>query len=69
MADPSRQQQPASTVKARTGNNNALTEFEEDMIELLDEKEALELVEFDPTVEAQSTWDPTKGMLSFLEKY
>ena len=39
------------------------------MIELLDEKEALELVEFDPTVEAQSMWDPTKGMLSFLEKY
>ena len=45
------------------------TDLEEDIINLLDEKEALELAEFNPTVETLSTWDPTKGMLNFLEKH
>lgn len=39
------------------------------MIDLLDESESLELVEFNSTVEMSSTWDPTKVMLSFLEKH
>ena len=69
VAGPSWQQQPASTVEARIGKSNALTEFKKDTIELLDEKEVLELVKFDPTVDAQSMLDPTKGVLSFLEKH
>lgn len=69
VAGPSRQQQPAAAVESKTDGTNTSVESEDDMIELLDEKEALELVEFDPTVETPSTWDPTKGMLNFLEKH
>ena len=42
---------------------------EEDVIGLLDEEEALELVEFDPKVESKDTWPPPKAMRSFLEKH
>ena len=41
----------------------------EDTIELLDESEALELVEFDPSVEPKDAWSPPSPMVSFLEKH
>ncbi len=41
----------------------------EDIIDLLDESEVLELVEFDPKVRPTDTWDPPQSMLNFLEKY
>lgn len=36
----------------------------EDTIELLDEAEALELVEFDPGVNPKDSWDPPKPVAS-----
>ena len=66
MAGPSHQQ-PATADSSRTEQDNANTK--EDVIDLLDETEALELVEFDPTVQTPSTWDATKVMVSFLEKH
>ena len=41
----------------------------EDVIQLLDEAEALELIEFDPDVDSKDTWDPPKSMTSYLEKH
>jgi len=41
----------------------------ENAIELLDEAEALELVEFDPGVDPKDSWDPPKPVASFLEKH
>ena len=38
-------------------------------IHLLDEAEALELVEFDPSVEPKDTWNPPLSMVNFLEKH
>ncbi len=42
---------------------------EEDSVELLDPSEALELVEFDPKVESESSWEPSKPISAFLEKH
>ena len=42
---------------------------EEDRLELLSEAEALEFVEFNPSVEPEDTWQPPKQMESFLEKH
>ena len=42
---------------------------DEDSIHLLDEAEALELVEFDPSVEPKDTWNPPSSMVNFLEKH
>ena len=44
-------------------------EDEEDVIQLLDDKEALELVEFDPIVEPLDTWEPPQVIIKFLEKH
>ena len=44
-------------------------EQEEDCISLLDESEALELVEFDPKVEPAGSWEPPQMIRSFLEKH
>ena len=38
-------------------------------IQLLNEAEALELIEFDPGVNSKDAWDPPKPMTSFLEKH
>lgn len=40
-------------------------EEDEDVVDLLDQAEALELVEFDPKVKPS---DPAQAMLNFLEK-
>ena len=42
---------------------------EEDCVDLLDEAEALELVEFDPSVEPKESRTPPKVIESFLEKH
>ena len=41
----------------------------EDVVDLLDDNEALELVEYDPSVSAPTTWTPSEAMISFLEKH
>ena len=41
---------------------SALRTEDEDFVDFLDEEEALELVEFDPKVEAKDTWPPPKSM-------
>ena len=33
-----------------------LEEYDEDVVDLLDEAEALELIEFDPKVDPKDTW-------------
>ena len=48
---------------------SALRTEDEDFVDLLDEEEALELVEFDPKVDAKDTWPPPKSMKTFLEKH
>ena len=40
-----------------------------DSIQLLDESEALELVEFDPSVEQKGAWAPPQVIVTFLEKH
>ena len=42
---------------------------EEDVVEPLDDAEALEFVEFDPTVDFPSAWVPSAAMVSFIEKH
>ena len=37
-------------------------------VDLLDESEALEIVEFDPSVSPKDSWEPPRSMVSFLEK-
>ena len=44
-------------------------ESELEGIDLLDEKEALEFVEFDPTLDTSGAWKAPKTMTTFLEKY
>ena len=38
-------------------------------MDLLDEAEALELVEFDPKVNSKDTWEPPHGIATFLERH
>ena len=45
-----------------------MTEGNEDAIELLDEAEALELVEFDPSVEPKNSWEAPPSISTFLER-
>ena len=42
---------------------------DEDVINLLDESEALELVEFDPSVNPKDSWEPSKAISAFLDKH
>ena len=42
---------------------------EEDLVELLDDSEALELVEFDPSVDSKDAWTPSHAISSFLGKH
>jgi len=46
-----------------------LEEDEEDTISLLDDSEALELIEFDPQVKPTGSWDPPTAIRTFLEKH
>ena len=44
-------------------------EEEEDVVDLLDESETLELVQFDPTVGGDNTWEAGEAIDDFLQKY
>ena len=44
-------------------------EPDEDVVDLLDESEALELIEFDPSVDPKDTWQAPQVMTTFLEKH
>lgn len=44
-------------------------EEDEDVVDLLEESEALELIEFDPKVEPEGSWEPPQAMTKFLEKH
>ena len=44
-------------------------EEEKDTLTLLSEAEALELVEFDPAVQSENTWDPPSVIKAFLERH
>ena len=46
-----------------------LEEHDEDVVDLLDEAEALELVEFDPKVDPKDTWRAPQVTATFLERY
>lgn len=39
------------------------------MTQLLDDVEALKLIEFNPSVDPNDSWNPSSAMLSFLGKY
>ena len=41
----------------------------EDTIDLLDESETLEMVEFDPSVSLKDSWEPPRSMVCFLERH
>ena len=51
------------------GKKRLREDTEEDTIELLDQSEALELVEFDPTVDPNDSWVQPKVMEEFLLKH
>ena len=42
---------------------------EDDIIDLLDDAEALEFVQFDPSVQDENAWEARKVINTFLEKY
>ena len=42
---------------------------EEDVVDLLEESEALELVELDPEMTPQDSWEPPSSMERFLERH
>ena len=44
-------------------------EEEEDVVDLLDESETLELVQFDPTVGSDNTWEAGEAISDFLQKH
>ena len=62
--------QAGSSGTDRSGDTHlAENSDSEDAIQLLDEAEALELVEFDPGVDSKDAWDPPNPITSFLEKH
>ena len=62
LEGPSRQQLTPDSGITETGKDN------KDVVDLLDDDEALEFMEFNPTVEASTTWTPSETTVNFLEK-
>ena len=58
-----------STSTAFTRKRTCSAREEEDTIDMLDDAEALELIEFDASVEPRDSWDPPSSMASFLKKH
>ena len=56
-------------ASGETTGGRRMTDEDEDAIELLDEAEALELVEFDPSVEPKESWQAPASISSFLDKH
>ena len=50
-------------------SQQAEDESDDNVVGLLDESEALELIEFDPSVNPKDSWKPPSAMSSFLEKH
>ena len=53
----------------RPQETSQVEEDDEDSVQLLDDAEALELIEFDPSVEPKDTWSPPPAMAGFLERH
>ena len=63
----SSRKRPADAEVAELGSDS---ETDEDRVDpLLSESEALEWVEFNPTVDSEDSWEPPKAMNDFLEKH
>jgi len=58
-----------STSGSRNLKRPIETQGDEDVVDLLDESEALEMIEFDPSVEPSDTWQPPASISNFLEKH
>ena len=58
-----------SSSRKRTQELTQVDEEDEDSVLLLDDSEALELIEFDPSVEPKDTWSPPTAVENFLQKY
>jgi len=59
--------QPGSSCTQ--GQDEEGDDNEEDVIDLLDDAEALELVQFNPSVQDESTWEAGDTINTFLEKH
>ena len=59
-------EEPSASEDRQPGEQEA---EEGEVLELLDEAEALELVEFDPSVDPKESWDPPKIIERFIEKH
>lgn len=66
---PSRTREYGSNQEEGHGQKRPLEEEGEDVVDLLDETEALELVEFDPKVNPKDTWEPPQAIATFLERH
>ena len=58
-----------SGVTTQTARLEEESQPEDDVVQLLDQDEALELIEFDPTVDSKDTWKPPQAIQAFLEKH
>ena len=58
-----------SGVTTQTAQSEVESELEDDVVQLLDQAEALEFIEFDPTVDPKDTWKPPQAIQTFLEKH
>jgi hypothetical protein len=63
IEEPSEDEQPHGSRKRRRH------ESEEDCVELLDDAEALEFVEFDPSMDPKDSWQPPQPLAAFLHKH
>ena len=66
---PSRTREYGSIQEEGHGQKRPLEEEDEDVVDLLDETEALELVEFYPKVNPKDTWEPPQAIATFLERH
>ena len=64
-----RESTPVPSTSTPTLVEHSDDQNEEDRLELLSEAEALEFVEFNPSVEPEDAWQPPKQMEAFLEKH
>ena len=56
-------------VAGRSVSSKRAVEEEEDTVDLLDEVEALEFIEFDPSVDPKDSWEAPASITSFLDKH
>jgi len=56
-------------VEDRPSSSCSQSQEDEDFVELLDEEESLELVQFDPTIPDKNAWEAGEIINSFIEKH